>query len=206
MLGQRLAAGAVDAGQRFVEEQDLGPTGQRPGHQRPPLLAARQGGDRCTRAVGETDGGDGVVHGTPVGPPHPPPQAGAGQSTRGDDLPHGRRDRARRLLALRHVADPTAVLQLAAEQLHLAAEPFTQTEDALDERRLARTVRAEQRHDLAAPHDQVCLHRHLSPVAEPTLRHPDDGLARRDMELAPLAHWQPRPARRLARLVRMALK
>ena len=128
-------------------------------------------------AVGQANSGDGVVHRPPIGPLHPPAEAGAGESSGRHDLPDGRRDGAGRLLALRHVPDPTAVPQLPAEKFDLAAEAFAQTENPLDQRRLARAVRTYQRHHLAPLHDEVGLDRHLPAVTEAAVRHPDNEVA-----------------------------
>ena len=132
-------AGHIDALRRLVEDQQVGPVNQRPRHQQPLELAARQGRDRRVAEPFETHSGEGgvdLVSGETAGQRH---QAAQGQRQR----------RAHRQ-SLRDIAH----LQRRRPR-HVALGDVDQPEDGLRAGGLAGAVGADQEDQLAASHLQV---------------------------------------------------
>ena len=122
-VGQGTLVGQVDPGVGLVEEEQLGPAGQRPGDEDALLLAAGEVRDAVAGAVGEPDHGQGVVDRRAVLPAQGTQEATPGQSAGGDHLPHrGGHPRGGRG-ALGHEADPVPVVEVGkrdAEELQRA--------------------------------------------------------------------------------------
>ena len=159
-LGQGLAAGAVDAGQRLIEDEQLGGADQGPGDEDPLGLPAGEDLDVVRGPVGQPDGVQGG-HGLAFGGPAPVgPGAARPQEPGAHHLQGGGRDAGAGTDPLRDVADPlpgdpVAARGGGAQELDAAAGQGHQPQNGLDEGGLARAVGAQDRHGLAAAHGQA---------------------------------------------------
>jgi hypothetical protein len=120
-----------------------------------------------------------------------------GESPGGDDLADGRAHGVAQGVALGHIPDAGAVVQVGdrhAEEVDLAAQHRDETEQALDERRLARAVGAEQGHHLTGgQREGHVVDDDAIAVAEGGVTDVDEGRG----------HWHCWPTFRVARLERM---
>ena len=105
-LGQGLAAGAVDAGQRLIEDEQLGGADQGPGDEKALSLPAGEDLDVVAGPVSQSDGVE-RVHGLPSGGPAPVrPGAARPQEPGAHHLQGGGRDAGAGADPLGDVADP----------------------------------------------------------------------------------------------------
>ena len=138
----------VDAGERLVEQEDRGLLGERTCEQHALELAARQRTDRPVAESGEPDAlqrlGDhgAVVRTDPASEP---------ASAHRDDFEHGDGEVVFEFVVLGDVAEREAMVAVVAhvpQQLH-GPVVRDQPDDGLEQRRLARAVRPDDRDDFA---------------------------------------------------------
>ncbi|MNN49510.1 hypothetical protein D3C81_1640380 [compost metagenome] len=140
----------VERGERFVEEQHLGPGRQRPHDRRGLLLPAGQLVRVAVQVELHVEGRHQLRH----APVHLGLAAALQQERIGDvvDGPHPREHRL--AVVLEHVANARVLERLAVEQ-DLAPVDRNQPRDHVDQRALAAAVGAEHRDDLALRDVQV---------------------------------------------------
>ena len=155
-LGEHVGRGGVDAVERLVEDQQTGLLGDGPSEENPLPLAARQHAELVTGAMGQTDFVERSQRGGAVGatgsaqPPDEP------IATHEHDLEHAHRELGIEHVGLGDVRDPgPGLLRRTTEHLEAAPAQRHQAEDRLDQRRLAGTVRTDQREGTAGVDDPV---------------------------------------------------
>ena len=135
----------VDAGDRFVEHEQLGIRGERVRDQRALLLPARELVQPLAPVVGERDRLDRVVDRLAVGARAALPPPLLGQPPGRHHLVDGGREVGRDARPLRHVPHPPAVAEVGrrdAEHLDRSRLRREQAEQDPQQRRLPRAVRA----------------------------------------------------------------
>ena len=175
--GHDRLVGQVEAVERLVQQQQLRPAHERLGDQQPLLLAAGELPDRAVRVLARADELDHLLD--PL--PRPPACASSGPAGRerqrqppavavepqahhvAPAQPRAGVERA----PLRQVPDPRVLPPRGPPQhAHLARRKRQRAEHRLQQRRLARAVRAEHRHELAVAHGDV----HPAPDRPPPSR------------------------------------
>jgi hypothetical protein len=170
--------GGVEARIGLVEQQDRGLLRQRAGQEGALLLATGELGDAHAGEVGHPHPGQGRLDGGVVLPPQPPDRAAVGVAAHGDHVAHLGRMLPVDLGPLRQVGDATAGPGGGAP-LDLDAPPggADQPDDALEQRRLARPVGADDPDPLTGPDVEVhALEGHAVAVAGAHAPHPQPRL------------------------------
>ena len=159
-LGEGLPRGAVDAGQRLIEDQQLRVPNEGAGDEDALGLAPGEDLDVVAGAVRQPDGLQGR-HRPRAGAPASVGEGAARVEQAGAHDFEGGRGHARcGSDPLGHVADSAPghvgpAPDVVAEQVHAARVDRVESEDRPDQGRLARAVRAQERHRLASGHGQV---------------------------------------------------
>ena len=163
--GHDRLVGQVEAVERLVQQQQLRPAHERLGDQQPLLLAA---GELADRTVGVRPRADQLDHLLDPLPRRPSPRAGRAPAepqrqppaVAVEPEPHHIAPAQPRAgverAPLRQIADSRVLLPRGAPQhAHLARGQRQRAEHRLQQRRLARAVRAEHRDELAVSHGDV---------------------------------------------------
>jgi hypothetical protein len=201
---QLLLRRRVDAGDRLVEQVDLGVRGQGPGEEHAPSLATGQPPDLDVALVGHADLLEGLRDRRPVS------RAGAAKrperriAAHHDDVRDGHRERPVDHFGLRHVGDPVGLLpRRIAEDLDPALPWRQQPGHQLEHGALARAVGPHDREQRSGLDRQVdLLERGPMVVARRHAAQPHRGVCPRVLRIGDRAVLQ----RRQPALIRMAMR
>ena len=150
-VSEKLLRLRVHAGDRLVEDEELGLGGQRLGDQDALLLSTRELDDALFAQPFQRHRLERVTDRVPINRSRPAPPPLLGEAAGGDDLLDRRRKVGCQARTLRHVPQAPAVGETpgrGAEQLHPARLRRQETQDDAQQRRFAGPVRADEGREL----------------------------------------------------------